>query len=45
MKLKHQLGDKGLPGKLILKWILEEQDVRMWDRFIWFRTSSSGGHL
>jgi hypothetical protein len=39
------LGDKVVDGRILLKWILKKQDMRMWTRFIWHRTGSSGGLL
>jgi hypothetical protein len=30
---------------LILKWILERQDVMVWIGLIWLRIGTSGGHL
>jgi hypothetical protein len=29
-------------GRIILKWILKEQDVQVYTRFIWLRTGTSG---
>jgi hypothetical protein len=40
-----QLGDLGVDGKLILKWILNKQDTRTSAGFIWHRIQTSSGHL
>jgi hypothetical protein len=31
-----------LDGRKILKWILKEWVVRIWNGFVWFRTGTSG---
>jgi hypothetical protein len=41
---KKPPGDLIVDGRTLLKWILEEQSVRMWSEFIW-RTGYSGGFL
>jgi hypothetical protein len=35
------LGDVDVDGKIILKRILEEEDVKIWTGLIWFRIGSS----
>jgi len=42
---KRPLGRQGTNGKIILQWILEKQDEKLWTAFIWFRTETSGGGL
>jgi hypothetical protein len=41
LKGEDHLEDRGVDVRKILKWILNKQDVKMWTRFIWFRTGSS----
>jgi hypothetical protein len=38
---KDMLGELGVDGRIILKLILKNYDVRMWTRFVWFRIESS----
>ena len=46
---KHEerghLGDPGIDGRIILRWILRKWDVRARTGLIWLRIGSGGGHL
>jgi hypothetical protein len=35
------MGDGGVDWRIILKWLLKEQGVRIWTGFICFRTGAS----
>jgi hypothetical protein len=35
----------GVVGRIILKWILEEQGGKLWTLFIWLRIGTGGGIL
>jgi hypothetical protein len=41
----HYLGDLSIGERIILKFILKKQDVRVWTGFIWLRIRSSDGFL
>jgi hypothetical protein len=43
-KGRDQSEDLGVDGKIILEWILEKKDGKMWPGFIWLRKGTSGGY-
>jgi hypothetical protein len=43
--LRNAVEDWDLDGRIILKWILQEEGVRVWTGFTWLIISSSGGLL
>jgi hypothetical protein len=42
---KRYLGDVGVGGKIILKWIFKLYGVRVWTEFGFLKIKSSGGPL
>ena len=42
---KRPLGDPGLDGKIILRWIFRNWDVGVWTGSSWLRKGTGGGHL
>ena len=39
------MGDPGVDGKIILRWIFRKWDVVLWAGFIWLRIGTGGRHL
>jgi len=39
------LGDRGIDGRLILRWIFRNWDVGVWTGSSWLRIGTVGGHL
>jgi hypothetical protein len=39
------LGDTGVDGRIILRWIFRKWEVGLWTASSWLRMGSSGGHL
>jgi len=42
---RAQLGDQGVDGKIILRWIFRKWDEGAWTGSIWLRIGTVGGHL
>jgi len=42
---KTHLGDPGVDGRIILRWIFRKWDVGVWTGSIWLRIGTGGGHL
>jgi hypothetical protein len=43
LKRRDHVEDRGRDGKIVLKWIMRKQDVRLWTGFIWLVLGSSSG--
>jgi hypothetical protein len=39
------LGDPGVDGRIIVKWILRKWDVEVWTGSSWLRIGTGGGYL
>ena len=45
LRERDHLGDPGVDGRIILRWIFRKRDVRVWTGSIWLRIGTGGGHL
>jgi len=45
LKERDHLGDPGMDGRIILRWILRKWDVGVWSGLIWLRIGTGGGLL
>jgi hypothetical protein len=42
---RDHMGDAGLDGRIILRWISGKWDVRVWIGSSWLRIRTGGGHV
>jgi len=42
---RDHLGDPGVDGRIILRWIFRKWDVGVWPGSSWLRIGTGGGHL
>jgi len=45
MKERDHLGDPGVDGRIILRWIFRKWDVGVWTGSNWLRIGTGGGYL
>ena len=45
IRRSYYLGDPGVDGRIILRWIIRKWDVGVWTRSSWLRIGTVGGHL
>jgi hypothetical protein len=45
LKGRHRMGDQGVVGIILLKWIVQKQEVRVCTKFNGLRTDVTSGHL
>jgi len=44
-KERDHLGDPGVDGSIMLRWIFRKWDVGVWTESSWLRIGTGGGHL
>ena len=45
LRVRDQLGDPGVDGRIILRWIFRKWDVGVWTGSSWLRIGTGGGHF
>jgi len=45
LMVRDHLGDPGVDGRIILRWIFREWDVGVWTGSRWLRIRTGGRHL
>jgi hypothetical protein len=45
LRERDHLGDPGVDGRIIIRWIFRKRDVRIWTGSSWLRTETVGGQL
>ena len=45
MRERGHLGDPGVDGRIILRWIFRKYDMGVWTGSSWLRIGTGGGHL
>jgi len=45
LRERDHLGDPGIDGRIMFRWIFRKWNVRVWTVLIWLRKGTGGWHL
>jgi hypothetical protein len=45
LEVRDHLGDPGVDGRIIIRWVFRKWDAWLWPRSSWFRIGTGGWHL
>jgi len=45
LRERDQLGDPGVDGRIMLRWIFRKKYLGVWNGSSWLRIGTGGGHL
>jgi hypothetical protein len=45
LRERDHWGDRGVDGRIILRWMFSKWDVEVWTGLSWLRIKTVGGHL
>jgi len=45
LRQREHLGDPGVEGRIIIRWIFRKWDLGVWTGLSWLRIGTGGGHL
>jgi len=45
LRERDHLGDPGVDGRVIFRWVFRKRDLSVWTGSSWLRIGTGGGHL